>query len=704
MNSHLDAPLSSHGRQCKRFHTLLAKRGLHKLRDVLYHIPFRCEDYSRVLPIAQLIQDTHATVQGTIQLISNRRSRRMRRVLTEALVSDMSGSVKVIWFNQPFLTKNLHVGDMVSLSGKTNDHFFDLQLVNPSYEKLVPHASPLHTARCVPIYSLGDGITQKQFHLVVKEVCDACLSEVSEWLPDELCKSEKLMSLREALRVIHFPADPSQWNQGLDRLKWDELFSLQLVHILLRQRLSAEVAHPILCSKNLKDSFLSSLPFVCTKTQLRACHEVLGDMARSHPMNRLLEGDVGCGKTIVAALAALATARVCLSGRQAGLQSIFLAPTDILARQHFSTLCKLFEPFTLRIALLTSSLTRIGNKESGIINKKSKKEKSEVLESIKNNEIDIIIGTHALLESRVTFGSLGLVVIDEQHRFGVNQRKKIKEKSAQGPSPHLLSLSATPIPRSLSLTLYGDLDVSIIDELPPGRKRVITKIVPTRYREWTYDFIRKQIHAGRQVFIICPLIDLSDISGAKSVKAEYARLKKEVFPHLRLSMLHGKMKGGEKEHVMQGMLEGISDILVTTSVVEVGVDIPNASIMLVEGAERFGLAQLHQFRGRVGRSDYQSYCFLLPTSPDQEEVKRLKVVVSCSNGFELAEKDLALRGAGKLLGDEQSGWNELKIARLSDHELMRRTRMAAQSYAARIDEFGALRERVEHFDNDIHLE
>lgn len=685
------------GRQCKRFHKILAKRGLHTCNDVLYHIPFRCEDYSRVLPIAKLSKDAHVTVQGTIQLISNRRSSRIHKVLTEALVSDESGSVKVIWFNQPFLTKNLHVGDMVSLSGKTNDHFFDLQLVNPSYEKLIPYVSPLHTARCIPIYSLPDNITQKQFHLVVKEVCDAFLSEISEWLPDELRKSEKLMSLREALRMIHFPADPQQWNQGIERLKWDELFSLQLIHLHLRQRLSAEVAPPVQCSKELMISFLSSLPFTCTKAQLRACHEVLGDLARGNPMNRLLEGDVGCGKTIVAALVTLAAAR-------SGLQSVFLTPTEILARQHFATLCKLLEPFTIRIALLTSSLTRIGNKESGIMNKKSKKERNDVLESIKNNEIDIIIGTHALLESHVAFDSLGIIVIDEQHRFGVNQRKKIKEKNTSRLSPHLLSLSATPIPRSLALTLYGDLDVSIIDELPPGRKKVITKIVPARYREWTYDFIRKQIRAGRQVFIICPLIDPSDVSGAKSVRAEYARLEKEVFPRLRLAMLHGKMKGAEKEHIMQRMLDGASDILVTTSVVEVGVDISNASIMLVEGAERFGLAQLHQFRGRVGRSDHQSYCFLLPTSSDQEEAKRLKALVSCSNGFELAEKDLALRGAGKLLGDEQSGWGELKIARLSDHELMWRTRMAAQSYAARIDEFDALRERIEHFSSDIHLE
>ncbi|MDO8571599.1 MAG: ATP-dependent DNA helicase RecG, partial [bacterium] len=615
----------------------------------------------------------------------------------EALISDESGSVKAIWFNQPYLAKTLFVGETISLAGKTSDNFFDLQLLNPAYEKIREGIDQLHTGRLVPIYHLGEKISQRQFRTLIKNVLDTISTSITEWLPRSIFEKEDLLPLQTALTCIHFPQSREQFEKATTRFKFDELFFLQMFNRKLKRQLQSMSAPEVsLDYKNMK-TFLACLPFQLTEGQKQAMRDILADIQKKIPMNRLLEGDVGSGKTIVAALTAM---NIVHSGHQVA----FMAPTEILAKQHFGTLCQLFGIFDVRIGLMTRSTCSITMKKPHIRGEHEEISKKQLLSRISEGTVDIIVGTHALLENPVQFHSLGLAIIDEQHRFGVKQRKALRLKNNWGLTPHLLSMTATPIPRTLALTVYGDLDISIIDTMPVGRKNIITKIVPMRYRDWTYDFIRKQVKKGRQVFVICALIDPSDMLGARSVKQEYERLTKEIFPDLRIGMLHGKMKADEKERTMSEMLEKNIDILISTSVIEVGVDIPNATVMLIEGAERFGLAQLHQFRGRVGRSSYQSYCFLLPTEQSQEEKERLKVFVTCNNGFELAEKDLQFRGSGDMYGQRQSGMAVLKIASLNDVVLIKKAREWAEKISEEIEKYPEIERRVEEFQKEVHLE
>ncbi|MEK7648792.1 MAG: ATP-dependent DNA helicase RecG [Patescibacteria group bacterium] len=694
--THLDAPISQLGAWGARYKNILKKRGIATCRDLLHFFPYRIDDFSTSIPIADIRPGMQVTLSGTIQLIGNRRSPRTRKIITEALISDASGSIKAIWFNQPFLSKNLKSGDAVYLAGKASDQYLDLQLISPAYEKISSEHEAIHTGRCVPIYSLGESASQKVFRSLVKQVLDRYLPTIEEWIPLVILQREGLMGYSDALREIHFPSNLSTWDAARQRLKFDELLLLQLISLQSRKNHSLAVAPRISVTIDLQNTFITSLPFSLTASQQKALDEILGDMQRESPMNRLLEGDVGSGKTVVAAAALLHCAT-------SGYQAVCMTPTELLARQHFETLCGLIGGFGMRIALLTSHYAA-SNRQSCDASMSDSRRKKALTQSIVLGEIDIIIGTHALLEEDACFKKIGLIVIDEQHRFGTRQRQYLRDKNMAECMPHLLLMTATPIPRSLALTVFGDLDLSIIDQMPPGRKKVITKCVPARYREWTYTFVKKMISLGRQAFILCPLIDPSDSLGIRSVTQEYKRLKDSTFRDCALGFIHGKMHSDKKEKVMRDFSEGRISILVATSIIEVGIDIPNATIMMIEGAERFGLAQLHQFRGRIGRSSHQAYCFLLPTDESKQETQRLKVMVSCSDGFALAEEDLKLRGSGELYGYRQSGLPDLKIASLADYGLIQKARQAAQEMIDDIDAYPHVLHQLNEYQKEIRLE
>jgi ATP-dependent DNA helicase RecG len=602
----------------------LARLGIRTVQDLLHYFPFRYEDFRQVSSISTLVEGVDTTVRGTIELIANKRSPRKRTMITEAILSDGTEQMRVVWFGQPFIAKTLHVGDQVYMSGKVKNDMFGLQMVSPTYEKTSPVSTveqdTVHTARIVPLYPLTAGITQKQIRMLIKQVVPLA-KDVEDWIPEDIRDRVDIMGQGEALEQIHFPEDAESLQFAEKRLKFDELFLLQLRAEMMRQQVQRETAPMIVFAEKEIQSFVEHLPFQLTKAQKIASWEILQDLQKPKPMNRLLEGDVGSGKTVVAGM-------VTLDAVLAGFQVAIMAPTEILAKQHFSSFQRLLSERS--IVLLTG-----GNVECRMLNVESsskKKQREEVVQYIQNGDADIVIGTHALLTGDVVFKNLGLVIVDEQHRFGVDQRKTVREKSGDTATmPHFLSMTATPIPRSFALTLYGDLDLSIINEMPVGRKPVQTRVVDPHSREKAYAFVREQVKQGRQVFVICPLIqeksegtgrDLSVLSGSserKSVLAEYKKLSQVIFPDLRIAYLHGKMRSAEKDETMKKFSTGEIDILVSTSVVEVGVDIPNASVMMIEGAENFGLAQLHQFRGRVGRSEHQSYCFLFTES---EQVKK----------------------------------------------------------------------------------
>ena len=645
----------------------LERLGIKTVYDLLLYFPYRYEDYRAATPIADLKSGQSANIVGQIELIQNKRSPRKRMNITEALVSDDTEQIKVIWFNQPFIVRNLRVGDMVSLAGKIDHEYGSEIMRSPVYEKLANNNN-VHTQGLVPVYSLTANLTHKQIRFLIKQAV-SCADKINDWLPKYIIQKHKFLSLGQAIKKIHFPSAYPEIDSARRRLSFNELFLIQLQSQLIRRELLSSQAIAIKFHEEETRAFVNQLPFSLTKTQKQAAWEILQDIARERPMARLLEGDVGSGKTIVAVLAMLNTA---LSGKQA----VLMVPTEILARQHYNSISKLLKNFKIKTALLTRS--------QYLINTSGQATKKIILGAIKDGQAKIIIGTHALLQENVVFNNLSLAIIDEQHRFGVEQRKILKEKSGDAAAvPHLLSMTATPIPRSLALALYGDLDLSVITELPRGRKSIITRVVPEQKRNQAYKFIREEIKKGRQIFVICPLIDVSDKLGVKSVKEEYQKLDQQIFPDIPIGMLHGKLKPREKEAVMQDFLDNKIKILVSTSVIEVGVDIPNAAIMMIEGAERFGLAQLHQFRGRVGRSERQSYCFLFTDSDQEKSLKRLRALVDCDDGFALAKMDLKFRGPGQVFGAAQKGFPELKIATLFDYELMKLAQTDAKELASK---------------------
>ncbi len=667
----------------------LRKLDIETVLDLIFYYPFRWQDFSQIVDISDLKPTDAITIKAKIQLINSRRSFAKKKILTEALVSDKTGTIKVIWFNQPFLTKVLKPGDEIYLSGKVDFDRYSLQFINPIYEKVALSQTTTHTARLVPIYSVTSNLTGKQLRFLIKSVMPA-INLVEDWLPKEIIKNYGLVDLHFALSQIHFPKNKKCLDQAVKRLKFDELFLFQLQVQLTKKEISLSQAKSIKFKEKETKDFVSALPFRLTDDQRKAAWQIISDVQKSRPMNRLLEGEVGSGKTLVAIIAMLNTALNCK-------QAVLLAPTEILASQHYKSIFDLLRGNGIKTALLSRSYHMLDGKEAG---------KKEILNCLKTGLAEIIVGTHSLIQENVTFKDLALAIIDEQHRFGVNQRKHLCNLSGNLETfPHFLSMTATPIPRSLALTLYGDLEISIIKQLPKDRKKIITKIIDYSSKKKTYEFMRKQIRSGRQAFVICPLIDPSDKLGVKSVSEEYEKLSKEIFPDLKIKMLHGRLKSVEKEKIMVDFLAEKSDILVATSVIEVGVDVPNASIMLIEGADRFGLAQLHQFRGRVGRGQHQSYCFLFSENKNPKTCQRLLALTTAKDGFELAELDLQLRGPGEIYGTIQSGFPEFKIAKFSDVEIINQAKEAAEKIVLEgIEKHSLLKEKMAQLSKSVHLE
>ncbi len=676
----------------------LAKLGIKTVKDLLWHFPIRYEDYSRIIPISEIEPGQKVNIQGEVLKMSNRMIFPKKMSVTNALVGDETGAVKVVWFNQPFIANSLKEGTLVSLAGKANLDKHGLYLSSPTYEKIqdieFKNYNLTHTGGLIPIYPETEGVTSKYLRFLVKPLLKDL--EVPDPLPEEMIKKHNLPSLSEALNKIHYPASNQEAETAKERLAFDDLLLFQLKALLERRKLNQLKSVRIKFDKDLIQGFISRLPFELTKDQKVAAWEILKDLEKTYPMNRLMEGDVGSGKTVVALMGAVQVAKGRLPASRQGYQSVFMAPTEVLANQHFKTMSELLGEDFLNIGLLTGSEAKLNNK---VVSKEELKNK------IFEGEVNIIIGTHAVIQKSVHFKNLAFVIIDEQHRFGVNQRKALLKQSESKLVPHLLSMTATPIPRTLALTIYGDLDISIIKEKPKNRHRIITKVISPSQRKAAYKFIREEVNSGRQVFVICPRIerpaaDVELVFGmqrpvskmgrsqrqaisalgwqeAKAVQEEYKKLSEEIFPDLKVAMLHGKMKPKEKNEVMNNFKDKKYGILVSTSVVEVGIDIPNATIMMVENSERFGLAQLHQFRGRVGRGEHQSYCLLFSSTSDKNINQRLKALVECDDGFELAEKDMTIRGPGEFFGVKQSGLPDLAMASLANVELIKKARFEA---------------------------
>ncbi|WKZ25088.1 MAG: ATP-dependent DNA helicase RecG [Patescibacteria group bacterium] len=640
--------------------------GLDSAREALYYFPFRYEDFSLTKNIGDLEIGETVNLVVQIEMIKNKRSPRRRMNITEALVRDDSETLRIIWFNQPFLTRILKVGQSVSLSGRLSEDYAGPVMVSPAYEPY--NGQSLHTQGLVPVYHLTAGLTPKQLRALIAKLLPLA-DQLPEWLPEETVKKYNLISHQEAIKQIHFPENEEKLQAAKNRLSFEELFTLRLKGYARRRLLASFKSHSVGFRADELSSWLETLPFIMTAGQKQALWEVIQDMEKTKPMLRLLQGDVGSGKTAVA----MAAARQCV---KSGAQAAIMAPTALLAKQHFNTcLDDFFTKDDFTIALLTSSsrLIRRGDKSLENLSKQA------LLKEIKEGKVDIIIGTHALIQKDVDFNNLALAVTDEQHRFGVEQRAALAVKGSKEVMPHLLAMTATPIPRSLALVLYGELDLSVIKDMPPGRRTVLTKIVEEEKRSAMYDFIKNQLKEGRQAFVICPLIDPSDKLGARSVKLEYEKLSKGSLVDYRVGMIHGRLSAKERDKVMEDMSSGLLDVLVATSIIEIGIDIPNASVMVIEDADRFGLAQLHQYRGRVGRSTHQSYCFLLSSATEPRTRGRLEVMAECSSGFILAEADLKFRGPGEAYGLAQSGWPELKMANYYDTKLLNLTKEAVDN-------------------------
>ena len=634
-------------------------------------------------------------------------------ILTQAVVQDDSGAIKVIWFNQPYLPKVIKNGDSVYLIGKTSLGREGLYLSNPAYEKI---------GGISPVYPETEGLSSKWLRYIIKPILTNIKNTLPDTLPEKIINDCGLMPFQKAIWQIHFPDSLNLAQRAKERFSFEELFFIELWVLRERAKLAQEKAAAIPINLEKLQKLVKSLPFKLTDAQRKSAWQILKDLEKPRPMNRLLEGDVGSGKTVVAALAILNTIK-------AGYQAVLMAPTEILAKQHFKTIWEILKDFKMDVGLMTGKTDKFYSKK--LKNDSIEISRKKLLEKAAAGAIDLIIGTHALIQDKVKFGKLALVIVDEQHRFGVEQRARLCQPGGHPTSaqladvgcptktiPHLLSMTATPIPRTLALTIYGDLDLSIIDQLPKGRKKIITKIISPEERKKTYDFIRNEVKTGRQAFVICPRIEgtneakrlglLAETeSHVKAVKEEYEKLSKEVFPDLKVAMLHGKMAGLEKERVMRDFRNKKTDILVSTSVVEVGVDVPNATVMAIEGTDKFGLAQLHQFRGRVGRAEHQSYCFLFTESAAKKTNPRLRAMITAENGFELAEKDLEIRGPGDFSGQRQWGIPDLVMDSMGNASLVSVTRNAAKEILTQdplLKNYPLLKERLSRFREKIHLE
>lgn len=630
-----------------------AAAGLHSIGDLLRFFPRGYEDFSHAVSIADITPGKVA-VKARVESIETRPVRRGMKVTTATLADD-TGKLQAVWFNQPYRATQLKTNDEFFFSGTFEFSYNRYQLTNPSAEKAKD--IPIRADKIVPVYRAVAGL-KTQLVRKILEALKPFMVMHPETLPEAVVRHEKLVSYADALHGIHFPDSESDMESARERLAFEELFQLLLASQYNKQTNAKLKGWSIPFNQAVVKSFVEQLPFALTNAQRIAAWDILQDFEKSTPMNRLLQGDVGAGKTVVAGLAARQVA-------EAGFQTAIMAPTEILARQHAATLEVLLRPFGVTVGLLTGSVKGQARKE--------------LYTAIAKGDVDVVVGTHALIQSAVTFHKLGFVVIDEQHRFGVAQRQALLSKSEH--MPHLLAMTATPIPRSLALTVYGELDISIINEKPANRKPIITKIESPNSRVQLYDKVDAELAKGRQAYVICNLIDSNPDNELKSVQAEYKKLQNSVFKHRRIGLLHGKLSGTEKDAVMAQFLNHELDILVSTTVVEVGVDVPNATVMIIEDGDRFGLAQLHQLRGRVGRSEYQSYCYIIP-SDSKKPSQRLKEVEKSNDGFYLAEVDMKLRGPGEIYGRAQHGALNLQVATLGDTKLIARAQKAAAMFVA----------------------
>lgn len=632
---------------------LFHKLGVFTVQDLLYHLPRDYEDRSQVKMISALSDGETVCISAAItQNVQSFRARRGMNI-TRAVVSDGSGMVKITWFQSPYIAGRLHQGEEYIFYGKVAFKGTVAEMVNPLIDRA--DSKGKMTGRIVPVYSATAGLTQKNIREAVEYALEHLSERIPQVIPQEFLQKHDLLSSIDAIQNIHLPSDFEIFYRARRSLVFEELLVLQLGINMMKEVKQTCAAQPIADVKCISE-FASALPYELTGAQKRAINEICMDLKKNIPMNRLVQGDVGSGKTAVAAAIMFAVAR-------AGFQAAMMAPTEILAEQHYQNLKKLFQPWNIEIAFLSG-----GQKT---------KEREEMLSQIRTGQASIVIGTHALLTENVEFSSLVLSITDEQHRFGVKQRAGLSDK---GMNVHMLVMTATPIPRTLSLILYGDLDISIIDERPPGRQPVDTLAVSDALRQRVNDFIAKQVSEGRQVYIVCPLVEESETMEAKSAVKYAEKLKKEAFSQFRVGILHGRMKGKEKEIVMHEFSHGNIDILVTTTVVEVGVDVPNATVMVIENAERFGMSQLHQLRGRVGRGKHKSYCILFCNSRGEIAMERMKVMCETEDGFRIAEKDLELRGPGEFFGTRQHGLPEMKIANFfTDMEILQETQSVAAS-------------------------
>ncbi len=627
--------------------------GLKTIADLIDYYPRRYDDYSQVTPIAKL-QPGAVTIQAVIKQASGRYVRRGMHI-TEAVASDDTSSVRLIWFNQPYRAATLKTGQSYYISGQFELSHQRFQIMSPSVELVSDF--PINTARVIPIYRETKGLNSRQIRAALKQVMQQ-IDLLAESLPAWLITQQKLMSRAEAIRAIHFPESSEQLAAARHRLGFEEVFQLSLAALMNKREVAGEQAPSVPFKESVAKNFVSNLPFKLTNAQRKVVWQIYKDIEKTQPMNRLVEGDVGSGKTVVAAMAAM---MVLEQGHQVAL----MAPTEILARQHANTIQNLLTPLGY------------GDKVGLLVGSMKPAQKAQAHAAIAAGKLQFIVGTHALIQDKVDLQNLELIIIDEQHRFGVEQRKSLMAKA--GHMPHVLNLTATPIPRSLALTLYGELDVSILDEKPPGRQEIVTEIASPNSRKQLYAKLDEAIDAGRQLFVVCPLVTESEVLQASSAETMYETLKKGVFKHRRVGLLHGQMKSDAKQVVMQQFVSHELDILVATTVIEVGVDVPNASMMLIENADRFGLSQLHQLRGRIGRGEHQSSCYLM-MSDSSAPNQRLRAMERITDGFKLAELDLELRGPGAIYGTMQHGALDLRIANLSDISLIRAARQSADEF------------------------
>jgi len=724
---HQDDQIEKHFRLIPPQKAALKRLGITTIGDLLYHFPTRYEQAGEDSVSGQLVPGTKVTLYGSLSGLKAKKLWKSRRNITEGWFEDASGRVKVMWFNQPYMASYVPSGTSVRLTGTVGGKSDKPYISNPEVEKIssTEAAQGLFAAQkddvvlenempnLFPVYPESRGITSRWFYHTLRKVFETGIHKhIEDPIPEDTRAKLNLPDISSALVWIHTPEKQSHADTARKRFSFEEMFVLQISRFLERSENDRERAFAIDGATALADSFIAAQEYSATNAQRRAIAEIIADFGKPHPMARLLEGDVGSGKTLVAAATSYAVVNSRPPDRKSGtLQVAYMAPTEILAQQHFESFISYFKHLPINIALMTGS----GCKKFPSKLHKDKPtdiSRSQLLKWVANGEIAMVVGTHALIQKSVKFQHLAYAIVDEQHRFGTKQRAKLAKKESESIAPHFLSMTATPIPRTLALTIYGDLDISVLDEKPVGRAQITTKIIAPEGRAECYEAVRKQLEKGRQAYVICPRIDEPDPTKinavmAKSAKVEATRLKKEVFPEFEIGLLHGAMKPGEKDAVMKKFSAGEIHILVATSVVEVGVNVPNATVILIEGAERFGLAQLHQLRGRVQRSSHAPYCYLLPESRGEISMRRLKALEKSDDGFKLAEVDLETRGPGDLYGKQQWGISDLGMEALKNPRLISAARTEAQELVANdpmLSRHKTLHERVANASQELHQE